>query len=113
MAKRRICHVDDVQPGTSLGWRESPFGQDELFLVSHGGRLYGYRNSCPHWPGSTLPFKSGQYLDREARHIICSGHGALFNITTGLCVRGPCLGQKLSALELEIDPEGSVFVLTI
>lgn len=103
--------MDDVPPGASLGWRESPVGQDELFLVNHAGRLYGYRNSCPHWLGSTLPFKTGQYLDREARYIVCSGHGALFEIATGLCVRGPCLGQKLNVLELEIDQEGNVFVL--
>ncbi|WP_352230817.1 Rieske 2Fe-2S domain-containing protein [Pseudomonas sp. NBRC 100443] len=107
----RICHIDDVLPGTSKGFRYSQFGKDDIFLVNKSGEIFGYRNSCPHWPGSTLPVKKGQYLDGESRYIVCHGHGALFKIETGVCIRGPCLGGKLIALPIEIDKEGNIFVV--
>ncbi|WP_431357218.1 Rieske (2Fe-2S) protein [Pseudomonas jessenii] len=108
----RVCHINDILPGTSQGFRYSPFGHDDIFLVNQGGIIYGYRNSCPHWPGSTLPLKKGQYLDEYAKHIVCRGHGALFEIETGICISGPCRGERLTALSIEVDEHGNVFVVT-
>jgi len=34
--------------------------------------------------------------------IQCSTHGALFNIETGECLQGPCLGQSLQAIAHEV-----------
>ena len=68
MARNRVCHVNDVPPGTSLGFRYAAFGHDDLFVVNHLGRLYGYRNSCPHWSGSTLPLNQSHAASGVASH---------------------------------------------
>lgn len=33
----------------------------------------------------------------------CSLHGALFDPTNGVCVRGPCIGKKLEQVNIVIE----------
>jgi nitrite reductase/ring-hydroxylating ferredoxin subunit len=35
--------------------------------------------------------------------IQCSTHDALFEIDTGVCIAGPCVGDHLQAVELVIE----------
>ena len=37
-------------------------------------------------------------------------HGARFDIESGKCVRGPCVGESLEALPLMLDAEGGIHV---
>jgi len=41
--------------------------------------------------------------------IQCSTHGALFNIESGECLQGPCLGQSLQSIDYEIK-EGNIYI---
>jgi nitrite reductase/ring-hydroxylating ferredoxin subunit len=41
---------------------------------------------------------------------MCSSHGALFRISDGECVLGPCLGEKLMPLLIEVR-DGDVFLM--
>jgi nitrite reductase/ring-hydroxylating ferredoxin subunit len=66
-------------------------------VVHRGGRLYAYRNRCPH-TGVELNWLPGQFLSIDGEHIQCATHGALFRIEDGLCVYGPCSGQSLQPL---------------
>jgi naringenin degradation protein FdeD len=34
---------------------------------------------------------------------LCASHGALFEKSTGYCVAGPCAGQSLQTLPLEVS----------
>jgi nitrite reductase/ring-hydroxylating ferredoxin subunit len=34
--------------------------------------------------------------------ILCAAHGALFEKLTGYCVAGPCAGQSLRTVPLEV-----------
>lgn len=107
----RLCHLEQLAPGQSLGFRIKNVGQDDFFLVNNGGDVVGYKNSCPHWPGSSMPVLKNRYLDSESRYIVCSGHGALFEIGSGLCVKGPCIGQYLIDISLEVTEGGEVFLI--
>jgi len=69
------------------------------FAVRHQGRLYLYRNSCPH-TGVTLNWLPDQFLTEEGDYLQCSLHGALFRIEDGFCVRGPCVGRSLQTVAL-------------
>jgi nitrite reductase/ring-hydroxylating ferredoxin subunit len=109
--RRKLCHLEQIAPGQSLGFRKENIGQDDIFLVNNCGSIVGYKNSCPHWPGSTMPVRKDQYLDSESRHIVCSGHGALFEINSGLCIKGPCVGLHLSPVRLEVTQGGEIFFL--
>jgi nitrite reductase/ring-hydroxylating ferredoxin subunit len=50
-----------------------------------------------------------QFLDIDGGFIQCSVHGALFQIENGFCVRGPCAGQSLQPVALEIS-DGQVYL---
>lgn len=99
----RLCELAELpQPG-ARGFDLDGSGTDDLFVVQHGDLLRAYRNSCPHWPGASLPWRKHAYLDGEAQHIVCHGHGARFTLETGLCLRGPCQGQALEPVPLRIE----------
>ena len=61
-----------------------------------------YRNRCPHW-GVDLDVGMGDFYDARRDRIFCRSHGALFVVDTGECDRGPCVGERLEALEVRVD----------
>ena len=69
-------------------------------------------------PGMMLmPFISGfplnwmpdGFLTKDKSNIICSSHGALYEIDSGLCVAGPCMGKKLHPVEVRVE-KGEIIV---
>jgi nitrite reductase/ring-hydroxylating ferredoxin subunit len=58
------------------------------------GRVARWRNACPHM-GIELDWDAARVLSRSGRYLVCTGHGALFDPATGVCVRGPCVGEHL------------------
>ena len=75
-----------------------------LLLVCKSGRIYCYRNQCPH-TGVCLDWVPDQFLNPEHEYIQCATHGALFQIEDGYCVSGPCAGDKLRPVEVQQDRE--------
>jgi nitrite reductase/ring-hydroxylating ferredoxin subunit len=67
-----------------------------------------YRNLCPH-AGRPLNWHPNRFLDQSGKVILCTGHGAEFDIATGACLRGPCPGAALSALQVWVK-DGRIFV---
>ena len=65
------------------------------FVVRKDGAVRGYVDRCPHM-GVPLAQELDRYLTSTGDLIICGWHGALFRIDDGLCVGGPCAGQRLS-----------------
>ena len=57
-----------------------------------------YRNLCPH-SGGPLARPGEVPLSRDRAHLVCAGHGALFRISDGLCIAGPCKGEHLALLD--------------
>ena len=109
----RLCHVDELRDGAARGFAGRRAGRDRLFVVKHGGRLHAYLDDCPHQPGSAMAWRRDAYLNAGATRIVCSGHGAEFEIESGRCTLGPCLGQSLARVGLEVDADGSVYALGI
>lgn len=76
-------------------------GEDELdiLVVKSAGKPHAYVNCCPHQfiPLETFP---NHFLTDDRRHLVCSGHGALFDPETGVCVQGPCAGRSLDRLNI-------------
>ena len=65
------------------------------FVVRRGETVTGYVDSCPHM-GLPLAKRLDAYLTEDASLIKCDWHGALFQLYDGLCVAGPCAGQRLT-----------------
>lgn len=64
------------------------------------GKLYAWVNSCPH-AGHALNLSPDDFFTPDGSYIRCMSHGAQFEPDTGVCVAGPCPGQKLTGLECE------------
>ncbi len=98
MTDIKLCQLDDIEDGGSAGFQiETPDGKRSVIAVRQAGTVFTYVNSCPHI-GAPLDFMPGQFLNKNKTHIMCSTHGALFQINDGLCVAGPCVDQNLEPL---------------
>jgi nitrite reductase/ring-hydroxylating ferredoxin subunit len=80
-------------------------------VLRRNGQLHGWLDACPHYSsGTPMAWKSNAYINGDGTHLACHSHGALFNMETGECVLGPCLGQALTRVELTIADTGEVFM---
>ena len=98
-----LCRIGDVVVGDarafdSVDRRLNPTG---LFVVRRGTQAYCYVNDCPHLH-ITLDFVPGRFMNKDASLIQCSNHSARFEIENGKCVWGPCRGDALTSLPIEI-----------
>lgn len=97
--------LDQIPENGSKGfdWQGTRF-----LVVRLNSQLYLYENRCPHL-GIPLEFLPDQFLDREKRFIVCANHGALFEISSGYCVSGPCGGQTLTSRSFTIR-DGHLYI---
>lgn len=102
----KLCALEDIPDGDAIGVG-TPDGT-EVVLVRQGREVFAYRNQCPHL-GIELNFMPDVFLDSERRYIQCANHSALFQIEDGLCVFGPCQGESLVPLSVQVI-EGSVWL---
>lgn len=80
----------------------------EGFLACYQGQVVAFENECRHLPVS-LDYGLGRFFTRDGRYFICQTHSALYDPTSGLCVEGPCAGQKLKPIPLKIK-DGLIFL---
>jgi len=106
----RLCHIDEVTEGMARGFRTDPSSRQKIIVLRKNGVLHGWLDSCPHYEGGTpMAWRTDAYLNGEGTHLACHSHGALFEMETGECVLGPCLGQGLTRVELTLANTGDVF----
>lgn len=107
----RLCHANEVGEGQARGFVMSAGARRKVILTRRDGRLFGWLDACPHYPGGTLmAWRSDAYLNGEGTHLACNSHGALFDLETAECVPGPCLGQRLTRVELTVTEWGDVLI---
>jgi len=105
----RLCSLSDLPPDEAREFElDEARGRDSIFVLRRGDRVHGYWNRCPH-RGTPLNWLPDHFLDREGRHIVCATHGALFSVEDGLCLQGPCAGDALRRVRLEVR-DGQVFL---
>ena len=75
-------------------------GRFHGFVVRQGEQAYGYVDRCPHM-GLPLAQKLDDYVTGNV--IACSWHGAIFDIATGACRGGPCVGSGLTAWPVRVE----------
>ena len=109
MQKQYLCQLGDITDPGSKGFGISGEDAVAVFIVRKQNQVYAYRNHCPH-TGAPLEWKEDQFLDFENRYIQCAMHGALFEIDSGYCVRGPCAGHKLTKEKLTVEDD-SIYLL--
>lgn len=75
------------------------------FVVKKEGMFYAYLNLCKHLP-VTLDLNDDNFFTFDKAYLQCHMHGAMYEIETGYCIGGPCMGARLDALPMtENDDE--------
>ena len=98
-----LCRLDDLaDPGARNVVLQIGEHRFHGFLVRSGDSVRGYADRCPHM-GLPLAQRLDDYLTPDGRLIACSWHGALFSISDGVCVGGPCTGATLSPWAVRND----------
>jgi len=94
------------------GCREFSIGEGDWpfhgFVVRQGNDVHAYQNYCVH-AGHPLNWRPHEFLTKDRSKIICSSHGAMFDIASGECIAGPCPGKVLNKIEAWIEA-GTVMV---
>ncbi len=105
--RKTLCRLADIPDGGAIALDlpaetvDAPNAYaDSLILLRQAARVFAYRNVCPH-AGQRLDWAPGRFLIEDS-HLICASHGAMFAIASGLCVDGPCRGESLEGLPVEI-----------
>ncbi|MCF7752463.1 Rieske 2Fe-2S domain-containing protein [Bacillus subtilis subsp. subtilis] len=81
---------------------------ESLVMYRSGSSVRGWLNICPH-AGRRLDWAPGQFLKSREGHLVCAAHGASFSLEDGHCVAGPCKGDRLRAVALQVR-DGQVWL---
>jgi len=104
-----LCNKKDITDFSARGFSiETAAGTIELFVLKQEANLSAYLNNCPH-VNVALNWQPDEFMSLEATHIQCATHGALFSLENGLCVSGPCRGQSLTPVQIELDEQGDIY----
>ncbi len=80
-------------------------GEDDvrvsLILTRRGERIAAFRNRCPH-AGYPLQRADGRIVVQEGRFLVCAAHGASYALDDGACAGGPCNGDGLERVAVEL-----------
>ncbi|HEX5392752.1 MAG TPA: Rieske 2Fe-2S domain-containing protein [Rhodocyclaceae bacterium] len=106
----RLCRLEDLPDGAARGFDPAHSGRDTLFVVRRGDALHAWHDRCPHYGDTPLPWRKDAYLNGGGTRIVCAAHGAQFDIASGACLLGPCLGQALDPVALTVTAEGDVLM---
>ena len=81
---------------------------ESLILHRDGGAVRAWLNVCPN-AGRRLDWAPGKFLRSRDGLLVCASHGASFELAGGTCVAGPCRGDRLRAVPVEVR-DGGVFL---
>jgi nitrite reductase/ring-hydroxylating ferredoxin subunit len=102
MTGEAICALDDLDdPGARGFTLGSGKARRNIFLIRKDGAVFAYVNRCPH-ANQRLDARPGRFLTMDETQIICGGHAALFRIEDGFCTSGPCAGEHLEPIAVEV-----------
>lgn len=101
--RKRLCQLNELGDAGSRSFtlRMQNDMIEDIFVVRRRAEVFAYRNHCPH-TGSPLDWQPDQFLNLEATLIQCATHFALFKIEDGHCISGPCKGQSLTSVTVEV-----------
>ena len=77
------------------------------FVMFWQGEYRAYENRCPHW---SMPLGLDDHFIDRTGQIFCPIHGALFDIDSGECTIGPCVGSGIERFDVEVVDSKSVRV---
>ncbi len=105
----RLSALNDIADGGFAEVEATIDGDAEsLVLYRVGEEVRAWLNICPH-AGRRLDWAPGQFLKSKDGHLVCAAHGASFELDRGDCVAGPCRGDALRAVQVQVR-DGEVWL---
>lgn len=106
---RLACFADLADPSATPILAEIGDVRVPVIVTRVGERGAAFRNKCPH-AGYPLQRADGRILVQEGRYMVCGAHGASFALEDGACAGGPCNGDALERIPVEVR-DGFICVL--
>jgi nitrite reductase/ring-hydroxylating ferredoxin subunit len=98
-----LCQLEDIDPESGKEVRLQSSGISRYIAIFRAGDMvHAYVNTCPH-QGRSLSWAADRFLFEADGSLVCPHHGARFEITTGVCLSGPCEGAGLTPVEVLIE----------
>ena len=98
-----LLALRDLAPGGFAEAEAEVDGAAESVIVHRDadGAVRAWLNVCPH-AGRRLDWAPGKFLVSKDGLLVCAVHGASFETVGGLCEAGPCRGESLRAVAVEV-----------
>lgn len=98
----RLSALNDIADGGFAEVEAMIDGDAEsLILYRLGDEVRAWLNVCPH-AGRRLDWAPGQFLKSKDGYLVCAAHGASFELDRGDCIAGPCRGDALRAVQVQV-----------
>ena len=72
-----------------------------IMLFPYAGAFRAFLNVCPH-QGKSLNLAPNQFTFSPEGLLVCAHHGACFELDSGQCMDGPCLGARLRQFNISL-----------
>ena len=97
-----LARLEQIEDG-GFAEAEAMLDGDPESLILHrdGDAVRAWLNVCPH-AGRRLDWAPGKFLMSKDGLLVCAVHGASFELQRGQCVAGPCRGDCLRAVGVEV-----------
>jgi nitrite reductase/ring-hydroxylating ferredoxin subunit len=103
---KSLSPVADIPEGGFIAVEAVIDGEYESILLYRDvAGVRAWLNVCPH-AGRRLDYLPGKFL-MDKGNLVCAAHGATFRTSDGECVAGPCRGEHLRVVAVEVV-EGEV-----
>ena len=98
-----LCALSDLDATGAKGPIRAPYRGETVgvFVVRQGEVVRAYVDSCPH-AFAPLEMEPDRFLDLSGTYVLCTMHGAHFDVASGECAMGPCRGRSLTAYPIRI-----------
>jgi len=109
--ERLICQGGAlIERGRGVRFEVDYFGERApAFIIRKEGVVHGYLNRCAH-VAMELDWQEGVFFDSDARDLLCSTHGAVYDASSGRCLGGPCNRKSLIKLRVA-ERNGNVYFM--
>ncbi len=91
---QRVATAADITPDQPFG---AKYGERDIVLASHQGRIYALAGICPH----AYALMADGFMN--GAEIECPLHAAAFDLASGKCLVGPDGTRDLATYDVRIE----------
>jgi len=73
-----------------------------VVVIRLGAQLLAFHNCCPHF-SLPLNYEPDRFHVFGGDMVMCAHHTAIYRLTDGSCVDGPCTGARLTSIPIAIE----------